>query len=306
MRSTPEGERRMRASRTVARPVQVVRMLGMRSTVGAVADRLLHRRAALAPLVVSAVNGRSGLEVGGPSAVFDATGPVPIYPAVGTLDNVNYAGDTLWGQNPQHLDEYQVAGRRLGRQFIAEAANLGVPSGSYDFLASSHALEHCANPMAVLAHWRTVVAPNGYLLLVVPHFEGTFDHNRPVTTLEHMRADRDAGVTEADSTHFAEFIDLTDPRRHPWVTKEELSARTQDNLANRGVHHHVFDTVTVMRLLAECGWGPLAVQARRPWDIFVLARRLADGEPAPTPQVYPSPFRSDWVRSDLVPSDRGS
>jgi hypothetical protein len=51
---------------------------------------------------------------------------------------------------------------------------------------SSHCLEHVANPILALREWLRVMTPDGTLVLVLPHKEGTFDHQRPTTTLGHM------------------------------------------------------------------------------------------------------------------------
>lgn len=47
----------------------------------------------------------------------------------------------------------------------------GVPDGAYDFVLSSHLLEHVPDPEEALRHWCRVVRPGGRVLLVVPHRE---------------------------------------------------------------------------------------------------------------------------------------
>lgn len=44
----------------------------------------------------------------------------------------------------------------------------GVSDGSYDFVHSSHTLEHLNDPSQGLGNWFKVVKPNGYLILIVP------------------------------------------------------------------------------------------------------------------------------------------
>lgn len=48
-------------------------------------------------------------------------------------------------------------------QFLA-----GVPDGSFDFVHSSHCLEHLVDPVIGLANWLRVVRPGGHLVVTVP------------------------------------------------------------------------------------------------------------------------------------------
>jgi len=44
----------------------------------------------------------------------------------------------------------------------------GVPDASYDFVHSSHCLEHLHSPTIALKNWVRICKPNGYLVLMVP------------------------------------------------------------------------------------------------------------------------------------------
>lgn len=46
----------------------------------------------------------------------------------------------------------------------------GVSAGSFDFVASSHCLEHLRNPMIALAEWIKVVKPGGFVVVTVPEW----------------------------------------------------------------------------------------------------------------------------------------
>ena len=45
----------------------------------------------------------------------------------------------------------------------------GVPDESYDFVSSSHTLEHMVDPLVSLKNWWRVVRRGGYLILYLPH-----------------------------------------------------------------------------------------------------------------------------------------
>ena len=46
---------------------------------------------------------------------------------------------------------------------------IDIPDNSYDFVYSSHTLEHLADPALALTNWWRTVKPGGVLLLYVPH-----------------------------------------------------------------------------------------------------------------------------------------
>jgi SAM-dependent methyltransferase len=43
-----------------------------------------------------------------------------------------------------------------------------LPHGQFDYVFSSHCLEHLANPVAALEHWRSRLRPGGVLFLYLP------------------------------------------------------------------------------------------------------------------------------------------
>jgi SAM-dependent methyltransferase len=46
---------------------------------------------------------------------------------------------------------------------------LNLPDGEWDYIFSSHCLEHLVNPVAALDHWKTRLRPGGVLFLYLPH-----------------------------------------------------------------------------------------------------------------------------------------
>lgn len=44
-----------------------------------------------------------------------------------------------------------------------------LPPGEFDYVFSSHCLEHLLNPIAALRHWETRIRPGGVLFLYLPH-----------------------------------------------------------------------------------------------------------------------------------------
>lgn len=48
---------------------------------------------------------------------------------------------------------------------------MALPEGQYDFVFSSHCLEHIVNPVYALEHWKSRIRPGGVLCLYLPHPE---------------------------------------------------------------------------------------------------------------------------------------
>lgn len=65
----------------------------------------------------------------------------------------------------------------------------GVDDGTYDFVSSSHCLEHLHDPFAGMANWLRIVKPGGYLVVIVPDedlyeqgiFPSTYNHDHKYT-----------------------------------------------------------------------------------------------------------------------------
>lgn len=58
---------------------------------------------------------------------------------------------------------------------------MNLPEGEFDFVFSSHCLEHLADPISALLHWKTRITPGGVLFLYLPHPDMTYwlpQHNR--------------------------------------------------------------------------------------------------------------------------------
>jgi SAM-dependent methyltransferase len=223
------------------------------------------------------LRGRQGLEIGGPSNGFSDEGFLPVYQYLNGLDNCLYASDTIWAGRVAEGGTFAFhPSKAMGNQIVCEASDLApIANESYDCVLACHCLEHLANPLRALNDWKRVLRPNGLLLLILPHREGTFDWRRPVTTLEHLIADRINDTQETDLTHLPEILELHDLTRDSLAgSKEQFRERCLNNFTKRAMHHHVFNTTSAIRMLDHCGLKILRTSNMKPYHIVLLAERI--------------------------------
>jgi len=226
------------------------------------------------PLVRARLAGKSGVEIGGPSFVFDTS--LPIYRHIHALDNCVFAEVTYWeGARSAGATFHFDKGKRTGNNFVTEGATLkGIDDAKYDFVLSSHNLEHIANPLKALQNWKRVLKPQGFLLVSLPDKHRTFDYRRPVTTLDHLRDDYACDMGEQDMTHVEELVTLWDYKKFP-IAKSiaEHRERYRDNYLQRLVHHHVFDLQSAVELIDFAGFKVLSKERCRPNHLILFAQK---------------------------------
>jgi len=218
-----------------------------------------------------------GLEIGGPSSIFGRKGIIPVYLDASKIDNINFSHNTVWegdiSDNAGFVFNKRAA---AGCQYIGEASNLDmIEDSSYDFILSSHCIEHIANPIKALTEWIRVLKSEGLLVLVLPHKEGTFDHQRPVTSLEHLIQDFENQIDESDMTHLEEILKLHDLTKDPGAGDLlTFKKRSKRNRENRCLHHHVFDTKQAVEMVNHMGLKIQAVEMFTPYHIVIISKKI--------------------------------
>jgi SAM-dependent methyltransferase len=142
---------------------------------------------------------------------------------------------------------------------IADAWSIPRPDESFDFLLSSHVLEHMPNTIQTLNEWIRVLRPGGHMVTILPHAERTIDRFRAVTPLEHHIEDFERGVDDADRSHLEEMragweklpIDPSEP-----TFEEQWGADRWDwdfRMKHGVLHYHVWTQNEIVRLFQHLG-----------------------------------------------------
>ena len=176
------------------------------------------------------------LEIGGPSSHPNDI----IYQTKAPIDGCNHKTNIWQGEITSQTY------RNGGVQYFGDALDFEMPFKEYDVIYACHVLEHMANPIKALLHWKKFLKNEGFIYLVLPEKSHCFDHKRPTTTIETLIDKFDRDVDESDLSSLSEilkFHDLSLDRRagKPRCTPEQFKARSLGNFNNRCLHHHVFD-----------------------------------------------------------------
>lgn len=145
---------------------------------------------------------------------------------------------------------------------VADAAAIPVRDGAFDFLFSSHMLEHHQDTLRVLYEWQRVLKPKGILFLVLPHQARTIDRYRAVTPLQHHIDDYARLGQQEDHSHFAEMQEgwskLEDFEQLRAEFEEEWKMKVWDwrgRISNGVIHYHVWSQNEVVDLLRYVGFS---------------------------------------------------
>lgn len=83
-------------------------------------------------------------------------------------------------------EEIRLCGEYMRVDIVAPGNDLPFKDNVWDFVINSHVVEHFYDPVATIKEWLRVVKPGGYVFMIVPHKERTFDRDRPRSTLQEI------------------------------------------------------------------------------------------------------------------------
>ncbi len=175
-----------------------------------------------------------GLEIGGLNAPL----PVPKADRVSYIDR--WTIDELRSQYPE-LAEIKI----IGPDILDDGETLStIADGSVDFVIANHFLEHTQNVIQTIRNHLRVVRPAGVLFYAVPDKRFTFDHDRPVTPLEHFVRDYTDGPEWSYEAHIDEWV----------AVMHEGSAEARARIVRDAlsIHYHVWTAGDFLELITDC------------------------------------------------------
>jgi SAM-dependent methyltransferase len=116
------------------------------------------------------------------------------------LDTINvdrYGGDdTIYKHQ-----ERRLARRTATVDVVAPGDDLPFEDDSYDFVFSSHVIEHFSDPIKALYEWVRVA--RRYVVVIAPHRDRTFDADRPLSTIDELRERHRSAFTSEQDKHWS-------------------------------------------------------------------------------------------------------
>jgi len=110
--------------------------------------------------------------------------------------NVDQGYSPLYKQH-----QIDMCGKFAKIDLFANGDNIPVPDKSYDFVISSHVIEHFRNPIKALREWERIARK--YIFMVIPHRKRTVDRNRPLTDIsEIIEAFQNNLTNDVDKHHY--------------------------------------------------------------------------------------------------------
>ena len=170
-----------------------------------------------------------------------------IYKYANNIDNIIFSKNTVW---TNQLDNYNYYENKIGKNIINDAVDISnVDNEIYDFVFSSHSLEHIANPLKALSEWLRIIKTNGYIIIIVPEKSCCFDHKRDYSKFLTLLSQYEKNVGEDDLSTLPEILlnhDLSLDK--PAGTYEEFKNRSLNNFNNRCLHHYVYSDELLMNI----------------------------------------------------------
>jgi SAM-dependent methyltransferase len=151
-----------------------------------IAWRLIRRQRS--QFVSSYLSGLKGIEIG-------AASHNRFY-----LDTINVdrfaSNDTVYKR-----EERRLAMRAAKVDVVAPGDALPFGDDSYDFVFSSHVIEHFPDPLKALHEWVRVA--RRYVVVIAPHRDRTFDSGRRFTSVNELLERHRTGFTSDEDKHWS-------------------------------------------------------------------------------------------------------
>lgn len=151
-----------------------------------------------------------------------------------------------------------------------------IDDNAFDFVVSSHVLEHTCNPPRQIEEWLRIVRPGGIVYMIVPDKRFCFDRRRGVTSLEHFVDEFEHNAASITVDHYRDYIVNTNGE--DGLVRDTSDAYIESCWQQQGsIHAHTF-TADSFRQFLDFFAGRLSYQLAHfnadQLDIHAALRKL--------------------------------
>jgi SAM-dependent methyltransferase len=133
-----------------------------------------------------------------------------------------------------------------------------IDDNAFDFVVSSHVLEHTCNPPRQIEEWLRIVRPGGIVYMIVPDKRFCFDRRREATPLEHFVDEFECDTESITEDHYRDYIVNTDGE--DGLVRDTSDAYIESCWRQQGsIHAHTF-TADSFRQFLDYFAGRLSCQ----------------------------------------------
>lgn len=144
---------------------------------------------------------------------------------------------------PDALHAYSDATSIQAPDMVADIHTLdGIADASLDFVIANHVLEHTENPLRALLAISRVLRNDGIAYIALPDKNLTFDRDRAITPLWHIKRDFDDGAAWSRHDHYVDWaIHVERP--------DDIAARIDEmERTSYDIHFHVWDFAAMQEM----------------------------------------------------------
>lgn len=120
-----------------------------------------------------------------------------------------------------------------------------IESGTFDYLAAAHVLEHIDDPIEAMKNWLRVVKPGSYLIIAVPDKRFTPDSPRALTPFSHLVRDHVEGPQSSAADDHRDF------GYHHLGIKDDAELQEYVAQDQSDIHFHTWTVTSFVQFLAE-------------------------------------------------------
>lgn len=116
-----------------------------------------------------------------------------------------------------------------------------------DFIICNHFIEHCQNPIGTIRNFLTKIKIGGIIYMAIPDKNFSFDIDRELTNLEHLRLD-DMDSSISKKIHYEEWL------RYVCKFNDDAIEEKLESFIETGysIHFHVWNSQSFIEFLNYC------------------------------------------------------